>query len=128
MTAKITEPSFKTLLVWKKFTEFYGAAWINEFGERPNQSWTEEIEKLTPTEIARGLEQCKRSGNPFAPRLPQFLAFCVGNSEQRAFYARTQGENKNQLPKPPPNPEIKRAALAEIKSTLGMPETKKPEL
>ena len=125
--------SDKTRQFWAAMGDIYGTQWINSFGDKPKPMWIAEIERLTAQEISFGIEQCKRSGSPFIPNLPQFLALCDPYSsytaEQRAFYARTQGGNEpKELPKPPPNPEIKRAALAEIKSTLGMPETKKPEL
>lgn len=123
----------KTRQFWAAMGDIYGTQWTNAFGHKPNQIWIAEIERLTVTEISLGIERCKHSGSPYIPNLPQFLALCDPlngyTEEQRAFYARTKGGNEpKELPKPPPNPEIKRAALAEIKSTLGMPETKKPEL
>ncbi|MEI7795491.1 MAG: hypothetical protein WCI06_02525, partial [Methylococcaceae bacterium] len=103
--------------------EMYGNQWFNEFGDVPNTSWIVEIEQLTLDELARGIDQCKRSGSPFAPRLPQFLSYCSDGltKEQRAFNARCKEGNDNkilQLAKPEPNADLRRAAILEMKKLL----------
>ncbi len=101
--------------------EIYGSQWFNEYGDEPNTSWIVEIERLTLAELARGIEQCKRSRSPFVPRLPQFLGYCDDGltQEQRAFNARCkEGENLLRLPRPEQNAEIRKAAILEMKKLL----------
>ena len=57
-------------------TEMFGSQWLNEYGDVPNATWSGELQKLTAAQVEEGIEQCKRSGSSFAPRLPQFLAWC----------------------------------------------------
>jgi hypothetical protein len=106
---------------WRAMTQMYGSQWLNEFGEQANAAWTSALQELSNEEIECGIEQCKRSGSPFVPRLPQFLMYCKGDAEQRAFKARCEADKTVlALPKPLPNPEIKYAALAKMKAILGM--------
>ena len=111
----------QSLKLWQIMGEIYGSQWFNEYGDEPNNSWIVEIERLTIAELARGIEQCKRSRSPFVPRLPQFLGYCnVGlTQEQRAFNARCkESEMLSRLPRPEPNPEIRKAAILEMKQIL----------
>ncbi len=101
--------------------EIYGSQWFNEYGDEPNNSWMVEIERLTLAELARGIEQCKRSRSPFVPRLPQFLSYCDDGmtAEQKAFYERCKEQEAIlKLPRPQPNPEIRKAAILEMKKLL----------
>ena len=110
-----------SLKLWQIMGEIYGSQWFNEYGDEPNNSWMVEIERLTLAELARGIEQCKRSRSPFVPRLPQFLGYCDDGltQEQRAFNARCKEmANVLSLPRPEPNPEIRKAAILEIKQIL----------
>jgi hypothetical protein len=110
-----------SLKLWHIMSEIYGLQWFTEYGDTPNNSWIVEIERLTLTELARGIEQCKRSRSPFVPRLPQFLGYCDDGltQEQRAFNARCkEGENLLRLPRPAPNQEIRKAAILEMKKLL----------
>lgn len=116
--------SDKAKRFWQVMTEIYGSQWLNEYSEQPNEQWAGEIERLSVEDITRGIEQCKRSGSPFVPRLPQFLAFCdefYGDTkEQRAFNAQCKAsEAMLALPKPQADPNIRKAALAEMKALLG---------
>jgi hypothetical protein len=101
--------------------EIYGSQWTNEYSEQPNAQWVMEIKKLTMAQIAQGIEMCKQSGSPYVPRLPQFLAYCGDGltKEQRAFKAQCEAGNETKaLPKPPPDPEIRRTAISAIKKLL----------
>lgn len=102
-------------------TEIYGSQWTNEYGTEPNHSWTLEIERLSTAELAKGIEECKRSRSPFVPRLPQFLGYCDDGltAEQKAFNARCkEGEAILKLPRPAPNPDVRKAAILEMKRIL----------
>lgn len=101
--------------------EIYGLQWFKEYGDTPNTSWIVEIERLSIAELSKGIEECKRSRSQFVPRLPQFLGYCDDGltSEQRAFNARCkEGENLLRLPRPEPNPQIRKAAILEMKKLL----------
>ena len=111
----------QSLKLWQIMGEIYGSQWFNEYGDEPNNSWIVEIERLTLAELARGIEQCKRSGSPFVPRLPQFLNYCDDGltAEQKAFNARCKEQEAIlKLPRPEPNPEIRKAAILEMKRIL----------
>jgi hypothetical protein len=110
-----------SLKLWHVMGEIYGLQWFREYGDTPNTSWIIEIERLTLQELARGIEQCKRSHSQFAPRLPQFLGYCDDGltQEQRAFNERCkEGENLLRLPRPQPSKELRRAAILEMKRLL----------
>ncbi len=107
--------------LWSAMAEIYGSQWTNEYSERPNSQWRMEIQKLTMAQIAKGIEMCKQNGSPYVPRLPQFLAYCNDGltKEQRAFQAQCRAGNEQKvLPKPDANPEVRRAAILEIKKLL----------
>jgi len=113
----------KTLRLWEVMGEIYGLQWFTEYGDAPNATWIAEIERLAPAELIRGIEQCKRSRSPFVPRLPQFLGYCDDGmtAEQRAFYAQVRDQQVLSLPRPPANPEIKRAEMAKIRALFATP-------
>ncbi len=107
--------------LWSAMAEIYGSQWTNEYSEQPNAQWVMEIKKLTMVQIAQGIEMCKQSGSPYVPRLPQFLAYCGDGltKEQRAFQAQCEAGNETKaLPKPAPDPEIRRTAISAIKKLL----------
>lgn len=111
----------QSLKLWQIMGEIYGSQWFNEYGDEPNNSWVVEIERLTLGELARGIEQCKRSGSPYVPRLPQFLSYCDDGltAEQKAFNARCKEQEAIlKLPRPAANPEIRKAAILEMKKLL----------
>ena len=110
-----------SLKLWQIMGEIYGSQWFNEYGDEPNTSWIVEIERLTLAELARGIEQCKRSRSPFVPRLPQFLSYCDDGmtAEQKAFYERCKEQEAIlKLPRPAANPQIRKAAILEMKQIL----------
>jgi hypothetical protein len=101
--------------------EIYGSQWFNEYGDEPNNSWVVEIERLTLGELARGIEQCKRSGSQYVPRLPQFLSYCDDGltAEQKAFNARCKEQEAIlKLPRPEPDPQIRKAEILKMKKLL----------
>lgn len=105
-------------MVWRKFTEFYGSAWLSEFGEQPNQSWIEELARLSPRDVETGLNQCKRSGSNFAPRLPQFLAYCVPPIIEDVYRHERETYQRLSLPKQRASAEVRQAAMAQIRTEL----------
>lgn len=123
-TAPVTfapEQDDLTPFVWVTMAEIYGSQWLNEYGDVPNQQWTLEIRKLTRRQVTKGIEKCKHSGSPFVPRLPQFLSYCNGEmtAEQKAFASQLkQTSEMLALPKPPPNPEVRKAVMAEARKKL----------
>jgi hypothetical protein len=116
-TSPTIEPS-NAIFVWREFSAIYGNAWLNEFGERPNHVWIEELAKLSPRDIETGLNQCKRSGSNFAPRLPQFLAYCVPQIVEDVYRHERETYQRLNLPKPESNPEIRRIEMAKIRTEL----------
>lgn len=105
---------FNALVVWRKFTEFYGSAWLSEFGEQPNQSWIEELAQLSPCDIETGLNQCKH----FAPRLPQFLAYCTPTIIEDVYRQERETRERYLLPKPKASETVRQAAMAQIRKEL----------
>ena len=107
---------------WQAMTEMYGSQWVNEYGEKPNNMWREELEQMTTQQIKCGIERCKQARSPYVPRLPQFLAWCDeldgDTAEQKAFKARCVDVEALRLPKPPASQEIRKAALAKIKALI----------
>jgi hypothetical protein len=116
------QPSLdKSLKFWRIMSEIYGLQWFAEYGDTPNHSWTLEIERLSIAELAKGIEECKQSRSQFVPRLPQFLGYCDDGltQEQRIFNARCkEGEALLRLPKPEPNPDVRKAEILKMKQLL----------
>jgi hypothetical protein len=118
-TIKSTPPNDLALFVWITMGEIYGNQWTTAFGEEPNKQWTLEIGNLTMREVLYGIEQCKHSGSQFVPNLPQFLAYCKAGNK-------VIGEGTRKLlalPKPPPNPEVRKAEILKMFGTSTLQKT-----
>lgn len=110
---------YNTLRVWDRFTQIYGRSFLTEFGELPNEAWIEEIEKLSPQDVERGIKASQASGSDFAPRLPRFLAMCqppivedVYKQERETQLLLERRRNVQSTP------EVRRAELAKMKADL----------
>lgn len=103
--------------------EIFGNAWSNQYTNSPNSTWIEALAQLSETDINRGLNALLKSRAKYAPNLATFLGMCElvddRTPEQRAFDARCKEfEKARALPKPPVNPETRRAAFAEMKKII----------
>jgi hypothetical protein len=111
--------SRNAVYVWDALAQIYGAAFTNQFGEKPNQFWNAKLSELSPSDIQFGLEQCQRSGNQFAPNLPQFLAYCTPPIVEDVY--KNERETQMLLERRrsvQSTPEVRRAELAKMKADL----------
>lgn len=107
-------------MAWVALSEIYGTPFTNSFGAFPNRSWIDELAILSPDSVEFGLKQCKRSGNPFPPSLPQFLAYCVPVIVEDVY--KKERETRKYIQRmdniEPVRDEVKKQALAEMKNLL----------
>lgn len=111
------------IYVWEKMQEIFGNSWSNQYSMTPNSTWIAELSQLSEIEITRGLNAVLKSRAKYVPNLATFLGMCElvddRTPEQRAFDARVKENSKMlALPKPPPNPEIRKAEIAKMKAAL----------
>lgn len=60
----------------------YGHRWTSSYGDDPSgmagDTWAAGLSGLTGSQLARGLEACVASSDPWPPSLPDFRAACLG--------------------------------------------------
>lgn len=117
-SSKANAVPYNTLRVWDKFSQIYGRGFLTEFGDIPNDSWIEEIEKLSPADVERGIKASQALGTDFAPRLPKFLKLCEPPIVEDEKKQERETYEKLRLPRPPASEAIKNKALADMKNLL----------
>lgn len=117
--ANAAEPH-NAIQVWKAMGFIYGNAFISNFGEVPNQFWIEDLARILPRDIERGIEQCRRNASPFPPNLGQFLEMCKPPIVEDVYKQERETqlllERRRSTPKA--NDDVKKQALAEMKNLL----------
>ncbi|MEI6747108.1 MAG: hypothetical protein WCL34_14180 [Methylococcaceae bacterium] len=109
--------------VWDALSQIYGSAFVNQFGEKPSAFWSVKLAELTPVAIKNGLELCQRSGSPFAPNLPQFLAYCLPQIVEDVYRLEKATRIRLDAPRNVASLEVRRAEMAKIKTELKMTAT-----
>ena len=66
------------LKLWVVMTESFGYRWFKPMGEEPNQTWSEGLRHLTPTQWRNGLEMLRECTEEWPPSLPEFKRWCTG--------------------------------------------------
>jgi hypothetical protein len=60
----------------------YGHRWTSAYGDDPKgmsgDTWGAGLHGMTGVQLARGLEACVASSDPWPPTLPEFRAMCLG--------------------------------------------------
>lgn len=68
--------------LWARMAAIYGHRWTSSYGDDPagmvGDTWAAGLSGLTGGQLARGLEACVASSDPWPPSLPDFRARCVG--------------------------------------------------
>ncbi|MDB4278763.1 hypothetical protein N9917_04105 [Deltaproteobacteria bacterium] len=62
--------------VWERMAGMYGGLFLNDFGDSPNQEWTDALEKVPEWRLAIALDDCLYREGDFPPKLPAFLKMC----------------------------------------------------
>jgi len=63
-------------LLWKRFTQTYGARFLEQFGKEPPEVWIEAVENLRDEQIAFGLRKLTREHVQHPPSLGAFQQAC----------------------------------------------------
>ena len=59
-------------------TEFYGSAFVSQYGEEPTATWAHVLIDLTPQDYIKGMELLKHRDSSFPPNPGEFLEM-IGN-------------------------------------------------
>ncbi len=73
------------MLVWVQLAEVYGKALYREHGSEPPMLWKQAIERLSDTEIQRGLSNLADMALPYPANLGQFVEACQQIREGRPW-------------------------------------------
>ena len=78
--ARLSVSQIETL--WARMAAVYGHRWTSSYGDDPGgmagDTWAAGLSGLTGSQLARGLEACVASSDPWPPSLPDFRAACLG--------------------------------------------------
>lgn len=66
--------------LWDRMTEFYGSAFLAQYGEKPNLTWVEMLKDLTQEQFTNGFHCLKDRDNPFPPNPAEFRILCEINN------------------------------------------------
>ena len=103
-------------LLWDFLSQVWGNKFLEEYGRRPNDAWTAALADVSIDAARHAVKGLIKEGEPFAPTLPQFLAYC------RRY--RPRPEPIPLLEEQEPSPEAKeraRANLDQLRRDLGLP-------
>jgi len=68
--------------LWIRMAEIYGHRWTSAYGDDPNQgaalTWAKGLERVSPAQLAHGLNTAITSADGWPPTLPEFRAMCLG--------------------------------------------------
>ena len=64
--------------LWSILTEYYGSAFVSQYGEEPNATWAYTLRDLTPDDYRRGIELLRERESAFPPNPGEFVQM-VGN-------------------------------------------------
>ena len=68
--------------LWGRMAAIYGHRWTSSYGDDPagmvGDTWAAGLSGLAGGQLARGLEACVASSDPWPPSLPDFRAACLG--------------------------------------------------
>ena len=66
------------LKLWVVMSETYGHKWTTPMGEKPNQTWTENLRDLTDEQWAMAVTKLKNSTDEWPPSYPEFRRWAIG--------------------------------------------------
>lgn len=75
-------PASQAETLWGRMAAIYGHRWTSAYGDDPSgmagDTWAAGLSGLNGRQLARGLEACVASSEPWPPTLPEFRAQCFG--------------------------------------------------
>lgn len=75
-------------------TEFYGSAFLSQYGETPNLTWVAMLRDLTPAQYQHGFEQLRNRESSFPPNPGEFRAIAeINNAWERQCHKIIETEN-----------------------------------
>lgn len=110
--------------IFKKFGDLYGNVWNSQISsadaaEAKMRSWAKVLSGVEPIEIGKAFDRLPA----MPPSAPQFRALCKQDAPACVAHKQFQKE----LPKPPPDIEKGRAAIAAIRDMLRNKKKDEPE-
>lgn len=64
--------------LWQRFTEMYGARFLESFGAKPTDSWVDAMGDLSAQQVKGALAKIRNSGSAHPPSLPEFIGMAKG--------------------------------------------------
>jgi hypothetical protein len=69
--------------LWESMTEFYGAAFLSQYGDRPTWAWLEALQDLSVADYGTGMAALKNRTSSFPPNPGEFRAMAGVSWEHR---------------------------------------------
>jgi len=78
--------------LWKYFSRYYGAAFVSQYGDMPNEVWLYELRNLTAEQYREGINNLSHHEGAFAPNPGEFLILVHNGAtaQERASHKRWQ--------------------------------------
>lgn len=109
---------YRAAAVWRRLTECFGTAFVQQFGDVPPRMWIRAIASLTDEQIARGLDAIAKSDRPFPPNLSQFVGACRPSSPRYLGVPETPLDIERRISAPKANPEHAAACIARSRQAI----------
>ena len=107
--------------LWDRLTEYYGSAFLSQYGEEPNATWAFELEGLNEEQFRRGFELLKTRESAFPPNPGEFINLISQDCqwERRCHKVWTPENKLENLTSKEANKKIGNEALSTMKGLFG---------
>jgi hypothetical protein len=109
--------------VWIRLAEMHGDRFLREYGEKPNRTWIEAIDRMSDEQVIAALRRLAEQNRAHPPTLPEFVS--AGTTKPKnefgldyvpQVYRETRFERRLDAPR---NDDAAREHLAAMRAALG---------
>ena len=95
----------RLIQVWATLADVYGSAFVNQFGDYPNEAWAGGLSKYPIERIEHALHEIVMEGGSFAPNLASVIQHIEGGDAKAKMVKAQQMRQarNNNLPRLPSN-------------------------
>jgi hypothetical protein len=107
-------------VVWRSLVQVYGHKFADQYGPTPNEAWSAYLATLSVDAAKHAIRKLVFSGEPFAPTLPEFIAYAGQYRPPESQVVRPMRIEHQQ----PMTRELIRDGLDRLRQELGLPPRK----